>query len=51
MGDRDILKEISSACRKAGIKVIARIDFRGSEEHVFQKFPDWYMKDKNLSRC
>ena len=47
MGDRDILEEISSACKKAGIKVIARIDFRGSEEHVFQKFPDWYMKDKN----
>lgn len=48
MGSRDILKEISSACKKAGIRVIARIDFRGSEEHVFQKFPDWYMKDKNM---
>ncbi|MBD0289234.1 MAG: beta-galactosidase trimerization domain-containing protein, partial [Flavisolibacter sp.] len=47
MGNRDILKEISSACRKAGFKVIARIDFRGVEEHVFKKFPDWFMKDEN----
>lgn len=45
MGDRDILKEITTACKSAGIKVIARIDFRGSEEHIYNKFPDWYMKD------
>ena len=47
MGNRDILKEISDACHKEGIKVIARIDFRGVEEHVYQKFPDWFMRDKN----
>src|SRR6476620_5096766 len=40
MGNRDILKEISTACSNAGIKVIARIDFRGVEEHVFNKLPD-----------
>lgn len=45
MGDRDVLKDISTACRKAGIKVIARIDFRGAEEHVYKKFPEWFMKD------
>lgn len=45
MGNRDILKEITTACQKAGIKVIARIDFRGVEEHVYQKFPDWFKKD------
>jgi hypothetical protein len=44
---KDILKEISDACNREGIKVIARIDFRGVEEHVYQKFPDWFMKDKN----
>lgn len=45
MGTRDILNEITNACKKAGIKVIARIDFRGVEEHVYQKFPDWFKKD------
>lgn len=45
MGSRDILKEISEACKSAGIKVIARIDFRGVEEHVYKKFPDWFKKD------
>ena len=43
MGKRDILKEITTACRKEGIKVIARIDFRGAEEHIYKKFPDWFM--------
>jgi hypothetical protein len=45
MGNRDILKEITTACKSAGIKVIARIDFRGVEEHVYKKFPDWFKKD------
>lgn len=46
MDERDILREISEACHSEGIRVIARIDFRGVEEHVYQKFPDWFMKDK-----
>ncbi|HTE27240.1 alpha-amylase family protein [Flavitalea sp.] len=45
MGSRDILKEITTACKNAGIKVIARIDFRGAEEHIYNKFPDWFKKD------
>ncbi|CAN5164809.1 hypothetical protein BH23BAC1_BH23BAC1_40410 [soil metagenome] len=45
MGDRDILREITVACKNEGIKIIARIDFRGAEEHVYQKFPHWFMKD------
>lgn len=45
MGSRDILKEITTACKKADIKVIARIDFRGVEEHVYTKFPCWFKKD------
>ena len=47
MGNRDILKEITTACKNADIKVIARIDFRGVEEHVYQKFPDWFKKDSS----
>lgn len=43
MGDKDVLRDITTACKKAGIKVIGRIDFRGAEEHVYKKFPDWFM--------
>ena len=39
MGGRDILKEISSACNAAGIKVIVRVDFRGVTDEVFKKCP------------
>jgi len=42
MGGRDTLREISTACRAAGIRVIARVDFRGVEESVFQTHPDWF---------
>ena len=48
MGKRDILGEISTACRKEGIRVICRIDFRGVEEHVYKKFPDWFKKDPDI---
>ncbi|MEJ7739365.1 MAG: alpha-amylase family protein [Chitinophagaceae bacterium] len=47
MGERDILKEITTACKNAGIKIIARIDFRGVEEHIYKKFPEWFKKDVN----
>lgn len=42
MGKRDILKEITTACHAAGIRVIGRVDFRGVEEAVYQQFPDWF---------
>lgn len=42
MGDRDLLREISAACRAAGIRVIARVDFRGVEERLYQQHPDWF---------
>jgi hypothetical protein len=47
MGDRDILKEMTTACKNAGINFMCRVDFRGSEEHIYKKFPDWYMRDAN----
>jgi len=48
MGERDILKEISNACRSAGIKVIVRVDFRGVVEDVFKKCPsDWFGKQQD----
>ena len=45
MGNRDILKETTQACHAAGIRVIARVDFRGVEEHIYKKFPEWFMKN------
>jgi hypothetical protein len=39
---RDLLGEITHACRTAGIRVIARVDFRGVEEHVYRRHPDWF---------
>jgi hypothetical protein len=47
MGSRDVLREISTACKAAGIRVIARIDFRGADEEVYKKFPDWFMLNVN----
>ncbi|MEO5998097.1 MAG: alpha-amylase family protein [Chitinophagaceae bacterium] len=47
MGGRDILKEITTACKAVDLRVIARIDFRGAEEEIYQKFPDWFMLNAN----
>ncbi len=45
MGSSDILKEITTACHAAGMRVIARIDFRGVEEKIYKQFPDWFSVD------
>lgn len=45
MGKRDILKEITTACRAAAIRVVARIDFRGVEEKIYNQFPEWFSVD------
>ena len=45
VGDRDLLKEIITACHAAGMRVIVRVDFRGVEQHVYRKFPDWFSVD------
>src|SRR5688572_17945466 len=46
MGKRDILKEVTHACHGAGIRVVARVDFRGVEEKVFKQFPEWFSVDE-----
>ena len=48
MGKRDILKEITEACHAAGIRVVARVDFRGVEEKIFRQFPEWFSVDRDL---
>ena len=47
MGQRDLLREVVLACHQANIKVIARIDFRGVEEHIYQQFPTWFARDEH----
>ena len=48
MGKRDILKEITEACHAAGMRVIARVDFRGVEEKIFRQYPEWFSVDQQL---
>ena len=46
MGSRDILREITEVCHREGIKVIARVDFRGVREEVFRRCPEsWFGRD------
>lgn len=47
MQGRDILKEITTACKEAGFRVIGRVDFRGVEEEVYAQYPDWFSVDDN----
>ncbi len=47
MGNRDLLMEITDACRSAGIRVIGRVDFRGAEEKTYRQHPDWFSVDKS----
>ena len=49
MGKRDILKEITEACHAAGMRVIARVDFRGVEEKIFRQHPEWFSVDQQLN--
>ncbi|HVZ47273.1 MAG TPA: alpha-amylase family protein, partial [Gemmatimonadaceae bacterium] len=39
---RDLLGDITAACRAADIRVIARVDFRGVEEAIYRQHPDWF---------
>lgn len=44
---RDILKEISAACKAKGIRIIGRVDFRGVVPEIYEKFPDWFAKNRD----
>ncbi|NIF78109.1 hypothetical protein F3J20_11990 [Paraburkholderia sp. Cy-641] len=47
LGERDILGEISELCHARGIRVIARVDFRGVERHRYEQRPDVFALDEN----
>lgn len=43
----DPLEKIMEECRKADIKVIARMDFSKARRQVYEKHPDWAYRTKN----
>ncbi|MDQ3702628.1 MAG: beta-galactosidase trimerization domain-containing protein [Chloroflexota bacterium] len=45
LNGRDLFPEIVAACHEAGIKVVARMDFRGGHREVFEAHPDWFARD------
>jgi hypothetical protein len=47
LGGRDLLKEIVDACHAAGIRVVARMDFRGARRDLFEAHPDWFSRDQH----
>lgn len=46
IGKRDLLAEITEGCHKAGIKVIARVDFRGVHKERYDQHPDWFARNE-----
>lgn len=47
MTDEDLLKDLTAACHAKGIKVIARVDFRGVDKRIYDLYPDWFAADEN----
>lgn len=44
--DQDLLRDIVAACRRRGIRVIARVDFRGVDRRIYEARPDWFGLDE-----
>lgn len=47
MTNEDILRDLMQECRKAGIRVIVRVDFRGVDKRIYDLNPDWFSQDEN----
>ena len=47
MTKEDILKDLTEKCRKEGIRVIVRVDFRGVDKRIYELHPDWFAVDEN----
>jgi hypothetical protein len=43
--EQDIVGEIVQEAHKQGVRVLARIDFRGSHREVYEQHPDWFSCD------
>ncbi|CAN7788496.1 hypothetical protein EOS_17050 [Caballeronia mineralivorans PML1(12)] len=46
VGSKDIIQELTEECHSRGIRVIARVDFRGAEKRVFEQRPDAFAVDE-----
>ncbi|MDF2962140.1 MAG: hypothetical protein K0S39_3875 [Paenibacillus sp.] len=42
MTNEDILKDLTEACHRKGMKVIVRVDFRGVDKRIYDLHPDWF---------
>lgn len=46
IGNRDLLADVVQGCHKAGIKVIARVDFRGVHKARYDQHPEWFAENE-----
>ena len=46
LGNRDTFGEITAACRKQGMNVVARTDAHACHQDVYDAHPDWLMVDE-----
>ena len=47
MDGQDMLKDLTEACHRNGIRVMVRVDFRGVEKERYEERPDWFAEDKD----
>ncbi len=46
LAGRDLLAEITQACRSRGFRIIVRVDFRGVDKARYDAHPDWFSTDR-----
>ncbi len=46
IGRQDMLRDLTEACHRNGIRVMVRVDFRGVEKERYEERPDWFAKDR-----
>lgn len=44
---RDLLGEVIEQCHRRGIRFVARFDFSKAEDSVYQKRPQWFVRDNS----
>lgn len=45
--NRDLLEEMITAFHKEGLRFVARYDFSKADDYVYQKRPEWFVRDIN----